>query len=563
MPVPALDTGVLNALHHVVTPFFQGYLALGVGTIIYYRFRLHADLRHFKRLKHEFESVHPGSKSPKELKDWIGQFKQPSLAQWVRIADNSVRGGMLPDAAAITDALWSQERERYSLIRFLARNAIILGLLFTSLGLAKTLFEVSPALQASTGIGEQWVKNVQAAMGQALGGMSLAFTSSLWGLSVNLILSVLELLIFHRAHSRYIKELDTLIQEKLIPCFAFILEGQHRHRFETLKDAISKVSTGLSEVREQYERVLDVQTRQQEALSRASDSLKQSSMLFDNQLKAFGTYMGGLGEAAKGMGAHTKRLEEAIAKGLKAVDETQGRHIKEQKHFQDHVVVPFVARVTNEEQHQRESARALLERFEAAAGLFRAMTEKFAAETVQLTQAQHGVEKAMEKAADSLAVAGESVSQVVATVETRIGGLTTNAVELLQSQVQRHGALEAGQLEVMARLTLLAESFAQTRHLLDKQYNEVYDAHRQQLRQVYQGLQEELETSLTTLIRQAAADSNEFLALGVRQAIGDTHRHLSGLNWEALDALVRRGELAVAELEGGVQRREAEAIVAE
>jgi hypothetical protein len=196
-------------------------LAFGIAytlTVMARTFLAALALRRAERL---LANMGAGARAKGEAVETLGRHLPSELAEFLdtvrRVVREGTGAGTLP---YLLDSLATRTEDRRALVRFLTGALILLGLIGTFYGLFLTIGgvrEVLGGLQADpdadtvallTGLRER--------LAEPLGGMGLAFSSSLFGLSASLVLAFLELQLFH-AQSDLHTRVESLVVTRWVP----------------------------------------------------------------------------------------------------------------------------------------------------------------------------------------------------------------------------------------------------------------------------------------------------------------------------------------------------------
>lgn len=262
------------------------------------------------------------------LFDWARANEGSSLAYGIAVGNNASLGGAVPDASAITDAIWSRERLRHGAFKFFQRHVILLGLFFTSAGLVATLGKLGPVVGQSTQNYEAWTANVREALGASLAGMGHAFSSSLLALLLALVLQGLWLLLAEGPWNRHLMEVDTLLQGRVIPVFTAVVQ---RDRNDVITLAMSRIEAALLAVRDQYAHLLKEASQSAEHLAQLQAQLQRSSLGLKEASDALAkehqslasvapAYKQGAEVVAQATLTASSKLESSMAVGLQLLD---------------------------------------------------------------------------------------------------------------------------------------------------------------------------------------------------------------------------------------------------
>lgn len=334
---------LLRVAGHTMPIVMTAWLVMGILTVFFNRQLISDDARDLEAAK-ELTKDAQGSNYEgkvvirKALFDWAMAKPQSHLARWIFTAHNATVSGAMPEAGALTDAIWSQERERFQWFKFFGRYAILLGLFFTSIGLCVTMFEIRPALTAS-GLSEaEWLLGVKRAMAEALGGMATAFFSSLYGMFITIVLQVVNLVFLASHHERHVMALDAFVQGNLVPVFSALVE---KDRNDVIVDAMNRAEEMFKEsckqiegVREQYEKLFERSGEYTSTLRELRDSFSGSLSYFGQQIDDLGKHADKLGSVTGAFSQAADNMSQAIDTGLGRIHNTQtevARHIEIQQ----------------------------------------------------------------------------------------------------------------------------------------------------------------------------------------------------------------------------------------
>ncbi len=143
----------------------------------------------------------------------IGSF----LSQVNRVVSRDDGTATLP---YLLDSVATRADDRRALVRYLTGALVLLGLIGTFYGLLETLGGVRAVLGSLAGQQETdtlaLLSDLQNRLAKPLGGMGMAFSSSLFGLLASLVLAFMELQLFH-AQNEVHAELESLVVSDLVP----------------------------------------------------------------------------------------------------------------------------------------------------------------------------------------------------------------------------------------------------------------------------------------------------------------------------------------------------------
>lgn len=426
------------------------------------------------------------------LFDWAEGHRGSSLAYAIAVGNNAAVGGALPDASAITDAIWSHERLRHGAFKFFQRHVILLGLFFTSAGLVAALGKLGPVVGRSDQEFEAWAQAVREALGGSLAGMGHAFISSLLALFLALLLQGLWQLVAERAWNRHLMALDTLLQGRVIPVFTSLAQ---KDRNDVITVAMGRVEHALLEVRDQYAALLEEATEGAEHLAqlqtqlvRSSESLQQASDSLAKEHQALAraapAYVQGAQAVAHATKVAGERLEQVVVHGMRSHGEAlherhqelnrlvelqahhlkdladQGRsqlvhlaHLEERMGLQSETIERVVAPLNEVGNHTQGMNRAVQHLQQGVASLASLMQAEEAAWANTWVQRRHQFE-------ENVRQLGQSSGQALA----------KDLLPILQHHLQQLGQLVQQQLEQAHQAQQEAEN---TR---DRRWNELVGA---------------------------------------------------------------------------------------
>ncbi len=196
-------------------------LAFGIAYTLTVMARAFTSALALRRAERLLGNLGSGARAREEALETLGRNMPGELAEFLdtvrRVAQQGGGAGTLP---YLLDSLATRTEDRRALVRFLTGALILLGLVGTFYGLFLTIGgvrEVLGGLEADpdadtvallTGLRER--------LAGPLGGMGLAFSSSLFGLSASLVLAFLELQLFH-AQSDVHARVESLVVTRWVP----------------------------------------------------------------------------------------------------------------------------------------------------------------------------------------------------------------------------------------------------------------------------------------------------------------------------------------------------------
>ncbi|WP_336490073.1 MotA/TolQ/ExbB proton channel family protein [Methylobacterium nigriterrae] len=179
--------------------------------------------------------------------------RPPSLLAPLVLAIEARRdGAALPGVRAFLDTVSARLDEGRDILRYIAGLLILLGLLGTFWGLIDTLSAVGAVIRSMRGGSDASVMFDELKNGLAvpLGGIGLAFSASLFGLSGSLVIGFLDLQA-GQAHARFHNELeDWLVSgeaEAVAPGVAPVPALRDPAAVAELKEAVDRLTAVVSE----------------------------------------------------------------------------------------------------------------------------------------------------------------------------------------------------------------------------------------------------------------------------------------------------------------------------
>jgi hypothetical protein len=130
------------------------------------------------------------------------------------------RGDTSATLPYLLDSLATRAEDRRALVRYLTGGLVLLGLIGTFYGLLLTIGGVREVLSGLVGQAQtdtmSLLGGLHERLAAPLGGMGVAFSSSLFGLSASLVLAFLELQLFH-AQNDVQAQVESLVVSELVP----------------------------------------------------------------------------------------------------------------------------------------------------------------------------------------------------------------------------------------------------------------------------------------------------------------------------------------------------------
>jgi hypothetical protein len=196
-------------------------LAFGVAYTLVAMVGVLATARTLDRAGRTVEEGRRGGTARSQVTDTLVNLRPRELGQFLDTVHRVVRQGEATGTLPyLLDSLATRAEDRRALVRFLTGALIILGLLGTFYGLLITIGGVREVLGGLAGEGATDTTALLASLRERLsvplGGMALAFSSSLFGLSASLVLAFLELQLFH-AQSEVQARTESLVVSSLLP----------------------------------------------------------------------------------------------------------------------------------------------------------------------------------------------------------------------------------------------------------------------------------------------------------------------------------------------------------
>lgn len=174
-----------------------------------------------RRAERLLANAGPGARAREEAVETLGRNLPAELGEFLdtvrRVVQQGGSAGTLP---YLLDSLATRTEDRRALVRFLTGALILLGLIGTFYGLFLTIGgvrDVLSGLQADADADTvALLSGLRERLAVPLGGMGLAFSSSLFGLSASLVLAFLELQLFH-AQSDLHARTESLVVTRWVP----------------------------------------------------------------------------------------------------------------------------------------------------------------------------------------------------------------------------------------------------------------------------------------------------------------------------------------------------------
>jgi chromosome segregation ATPase len=348
---------LLRALQHLMVPAMAFWLVAGVVVTERNRRQViddEADLLAVKEVVRGATGLDYAGKIERRqrLLTWATEHPKSPVAHWINTTHNIAVAGSIPESGALTDGIWSFERERFHWFRFFSRYAILVGLLFTSIGLCTTLADIRPALEASGLTEAEWLKQVKGAMAQALTGMSTAFYSSLLGIMATGVLQLWHLLRFAAMHNAYVLSLDAFVQGGLIPVFSAQVE----------RDRNSVILTAVAASKEMFERSYEqlvavchrldsIQGHAERTVQHVGElktELAVSTNAVADNLKAFGEDIRAFHAVADKLQGYAASVDHTMQAGMQALHTTQETLVASTGQYVEHLggVIDGLAQAT-------------------------------------------------------------------------------------------------------------------------------------------------------------------------------------------------------------------------
>jgi hypothetical protein len=194
------------------------------------------------------------------------------------------RGLPTPTSRAILDSVGTRLDEGRELNRYLIGLLVFLGLLGTFWGLLETVHSISGvinAMQTSSDAGVMF-DDLKNGLSKPIAGMSISFTSSLFGLSGSLILGFLDLQA-GQAQNRFYTELEDflaghvetgqpppleMIPDKIVPAFDPIEQRKSAAAMANLAEGIQGLVTHMRQEQQLIRDWVEAQAAQQEEVGK-------------------------------------------------------------------------------------------------------------------------------------------------------------------------------------------------------------------------------------------------------------------------------------------------------
>ena len=221
--------------------------------------------------------VYLQSRRLEELQIYMAEFKSPPQADRQSIMDQikgyvrNMGSGIIQDrclamlqaldrpvlsvsetASALSDAALTADDTRAELVRYFMGVMIVLGLIGTFWGLLVTVSGVKGVLQAlepeQINYIEHFATKLKSSMGNMLGGMSTAFSTSLFGLGGSAIVGFLDVLV-RQARSRLIAALDEFVFAGFLPVIAHDATAAGLAQEQNLVNSLQWIKSELAQTR--------------------------------------------------------------------------------------------------------------------------------------------------------------------------------------------------------------------------------------------------------------------------------------------------------------------------
>lgn len=459
------------------------------------------------------------------LVKWAEENPHATMARWIFTVHNAVYAGGQGDPAALADAIWSQERERHYWFRFFSRNAIQVGLFFTSVGLCDTLARVAPALTAKATNQNDWVQAVQTAMSHALGGMSAAFYSSLAGLFISLFLSLLANILLTGKHEAYLHRLDSFLQGSLIPIFSSIVE---KDRNDLIRDMLSRTEEAFDGIRQQFQTLVEQNQAQYKDLAEFRNSLAGTVVALDKQLGGFGKGVDTLSQSSNRLVGATEGIGQALDSGLKQLAAGHAQTIALQQDLHDKVILPFTETVSKQAETNATNHHTVLMGLSAVSERFETLTTTLSA---QLEQDR----TAWETRQSQLQAANEALGGIAQQHVTQSQVFYRSWEKMAGDQQEALKEAASAQQTVLEQVSQIVNNFSLAGEALERQLADIYLLHQQEVSKLYQTIGGELGSTLQVVVEQASGSLTQSLGKGLEQVIKETHDEVTGLG-DALKA---------------------------
>lgn len=450
---------------------------------------------------------------------WADKHAPKSLSRWIYTVHNAVVAGGMADASALTDAIWSQERERFRLFKYICRYSVMVGLLFTSAGLCLTLMSVGPALQASGLDPDAWMRTVQTAMAGALGGMSTAFYSSLYAIITALILNLLGLITLYPLHDSYLARMDAFIQGRLVPLFTSIAE---KDRNDVISLVMDQTERALKEVQRQYEEALEHFKSQQSLLNQSTLAVNRIAGQLTQDIYSFSNEVTILSEATRNMKDFSKPIAHAIEKGLQAVRDAQVTSNKQFAEMQSDLFEPFTKAIAEQFSQQQRHTQQVFNDMQTVTDQITILNTKMTGSLQQMTDDLREQSEVSSKSSAMMANSVESLSQ-------SMKSLVVQQTEFMSEQSSALTVISNEQVELVASLKEGVDSISLNKAQMAEKITELFKVHSKAIEVIYRQIQERLDDVMEKLASQGLMDFQEIYNQGLKDSILATQNQLTGL----------------------------------
>lgn len=445
---------------------------------------------------------HPAESKRDLLAEFAKDNRHDPLSHWILTAQNACEMQGEIDPSALTDGFWSREKERFGGVRFIGRNVILMGLLFTSVGLAYAVASID--LPASTeGIDANIFNKLKDDLRTTLRGMSTAFISSMLGLSANFILGLLSLLSFDRKQATYLEDADIFLQGTVIPAFAEATRGAEESRIERLFEklthrigsAYDQLQGRFSGIEEAFNATRQAYDHQFERLGRISDQIEGISGKVDQTLSAFSSRVDVFTIGCNVFREAGDKLDSAYTAGLARLEQAQahtdsllsgGLEIFNEIHDANKGIADNLKATT--QNYQEVSAKLvdiqsrMQQSFAANEGAMEALTKR-------LNEVTSSSVTALDSITQTLPPTVTQIQDLIGSLDTGFKAFQTNEGKVADSLSQAANAI--AQQNESTQKTL-----AQSKEIFEQRLSQLLDGHLRRMDLAIDGVKASFDTHL-------------------------------------------------------------------
>jgi hypothetical protein len=174
----------------------------------------------------------------------------------------------------VLDSLGTRLDESRETLRYLTGLLVFLGLLGTFWGLLETVGSIGGVIASLQGGGEtaSLFNDLKTGLARPLAGMSLAFTSSLFGLAGSLVLGFLDLQA-GQAQNRFYTELEDRLSADVEGEKAAVASGDASESLDHLAEGVQSLARGMRQEQQLIRDWVEAQSERQARLQTALENL--------------------------------------------------------------------------------------------------------------------------------------------------------------------------------------------------------------------------------------------------------------------------------------------------